>query len=83
MKQSQRSLEELFDLIHRMQAENILALLQSGSVSAQEMNAINKFLADNNITGIKKSNKSLQSLTKGLDDYNKSGNVTSFRTVAN
>lgn len=79
----QRSLEELFDLIHRKQAENILALLEGGTLSAQEMNAINKFLSDNNVTGVKKSNKALQSLTDGLDAYNKSGNVTSFRAVSN
>jgi len=74
-----RSLEELFDLIHRKQAEGMLTLLEQGGITAQEMNAINKFLADNNITGIKNDNPALQKLTDGLKSFDESDNVTQFR----
>jgi|TARA_R110001606_G_scaffold388303_2_gene553533 hypothetical protein len=80
---SKRSLEELFDLIHLKQAEHILSLLESGELTAQEINAINKFLSDNSVTGVKKSNKSLQNLSAGLDKFNQSGNVAEFRKVSN
>jgi hypothetical protein len=74
-----RSLEELFDLIHRKQAEGILEILERGDVTAAEINAINKFLADNNVTGIKGENKALNKLSDGLAAFEREGNVTSFR----
>lgn len=73
-----RTLEELFDLIHRKQAEGILAILERGDVTAQEINAINKFLADNNVTGVKGENKALKKLSDGLAAYEQSDNVVGF-----
>lgn len=77
----ERSLEEIFDLIHRKQAERLLEILESDNpVSPQAFNAINKFLTDNNITGVKKDNKALSALSDGLDAYEEelSGNVSMF-----
>lgn len=76
---SERTLEELFDLIHRKQAEAMLSLLEGGELSAQEMNAINKFLADNNVTGIKADNTGLKKLSDGLAAYEQQDNVTQFK----
>lgn len=60
------TMEELFDLIHRKQAEGMLELLKRGDLTAQEMNAINKFLSDNNVTGVKSENAALKNLSDGL-----------------
>lgn len=76
---NEHTLEELFDLIHRKQAESMLTLLQGEVVTAQEWNAINKFLADNNVTGIKKDNAGLKKLSDGLDAFDNQSNVTQFR----
>ena len=63
------TMEDLFDMIHKGQAENMLKILQSGVVSSAEMSAINKFLSDNNITGVRGSNKTLNKLEAGLAAY--------------
>lgn len=72
-----KSMEELFDLIHRKQAEGILDLLKRGELSASELNAINKFLSDNNITGIRGSNKTLNKLSAAAEAYD-ADNVEAF-----
>ncbi|WP_432473740.1 hypothetical protein [Amphritea sp. HPY] len=76
---SERTMESLFDLIHRKQAEAILEILENGGVTAQELNAINKFLADNNITGIKSDNAGLKKLSDGLDEFDQYDNVAVFK----
>jgi hypothetical protein len=76
-----KTLEEIFDLIHKKQAERLLAILESDEpVSPQAFNAINKFLSDNNISGVKKENKALTALSDGLDAYEDemSGNISMF-----
>lgn len=72
------SMEELFNLIHRKQAETMLELLEGGDVSPQALNAINKFLSDNNISGIKGENKALNNLSEGLAAYEEGDNVSMF-----
>lgn len=72
------SLDELFDLIHRKQAEGMLDLLERGDLTAQEMNAISKFLSDNNVTGIKGENTALKKLSEGLAAFEESSNVVGF-----
>ena len=76
---NETSMEELFDKIHRMQAENIVKLLESGDLSASEINAINKFLSDNNITGVRGSNKTLNRLSEALAAYDSNENVVPMR----
>lgn len=73
------TLEELFDLIHRKQAEGMLKRLEEGALTAQEWNAINKFLSDNNVTGVKGENAALKKLSDGLDAFEQSDNVIGFR----
>lgn len=63
------TLEKLFDLIHRKQAESLLALIERGDLTAQEYNSISKFLSDNNITGLRNSNPSLGKLAEGLKAF--------------
>ena len=65
----QKSMQELFDLIHRGQAEKMLEALERDDVSPQMLSAINKFLADNNVSGIKGENKAVNSLSAGLAAY--------------
>lgn len=74
-----RTMQDLFDLIHRKQAEGMLDLLQRGDLTAQEMNAINKFLSDNNVTGVKGENTALNKLSAGLAAYEQSDNVVAFK----
>lgn len=75
---SDKSMEDIFDLIHRRQAERLLEILESDrDVTAQEFNAINKFLSDNSISGVRGSNKALDSLASGLADY-EAGDVSMF-----
>jgi len=69
----EQTLEQLFDSIHRKQAEGMLKLLEKGGLAASEMNAINKFLADNNVTGIKNDNPGLKKLSEGLAAFEESG----------
>jgi CO dehydrogenase/acetyl-CoA synthase epsilon subunit len=71
-------MDQLFDLIHRKQADAMLEILESGEVTPQALNAINKFLADNSITGIRGKNKGLTALEKGLAAYDSDDNVTAF-----
>lgn len=72
------SMEELFDLIHRKQAETMLKLLEDGDVSPQALNAINKFLSDNGINGVRGENKTLNKLSEGLAAYEEGDNVSFF-----
>ena len=75
---SELTLEQLFDLIHKKQAETMLKMLEDGDVSPQALNAINKFLSDNNVTGIKAENGALKKLSDGLKAYEEGDNVTSM-----
>lgn len=76
---NQKTMEELFDLIHRKQAESMLELLEGGIVSAQEWNAINTYLRQNNITGVKGENEALNKLSDGLAAFDEHDNVHVFR----
>ena len=71
-------MKELFDLIHRKQAETMLKMLEEGDVSPQALNAINKFLSDNNISGVPKDNAALKRLSDGLAAYEEGDNVSMF-----
>ena len=64
-----KSLEDMFDLIHRMHATQILKRLKKGNLSAAEMNAVSKFLSDNNITGVRNSNDALKKLEDFFSAY--------------
>lgn len=72
------NLETLFDQIHRKQAEKMLEILESDEVSPQALNAINKFLSDNGITGIRGENTALNKLSDGLAAYEEGDNVSLF-----
>lgn len=72
------SMEELFDLIHRKQAETMLEILKGGDVSPQALNAINKFLSDNGISGVRGENEALNKLSDGLAAYEEGDNVSMF-----
>jgi len=72
------SLEELFALIHKKQAVRMCQLLEDEVVSPQALNAINKFLADNNITGVLDESDSLKKLSEGLEAYEDDSKVTSI-----
>lgn len=62
-----RKMEDIFALIHRKQALKLLEILESEEpLTAQELNAISKFLSDNNVTGIKETDAGLKSLSDGL-----------------
>lgn len=71
-------MEELFDLIHRKQAEKLLEILEGDEpVSPQAFNAINKFLSDNGISGVRGENEAVNKLSEGLAAYQE-GDDTSF-----
>lgn len=72
---SEIALEDLFDKMHRLQAETFITALEKGEVSPQMHNAINKFLSDNNVTGIKAENSSLKKLSDGLAAYEEGDNI--------
>ena len=75
---SDKSLEDIFDSIHRKQAERLLEILDSGGpLTAQEFNAISKFLSDNGISGVTGENKALTDLQEGLAKY-ETGDVVSM-----
>lgn len=66
----EQPLEDVFDLIHRKMADRLLELLEGDEpLTAQELNAISKFLSDNNITGIRDKNKGLSKLSEGFAAY--------------
>lgn len=71
-------MDALFDLIHRKQADAMLKILESEDVTPQALNAINKFLADNSVTGIRGKNKGLTALEQGLKAYDADDNVAVF-----
>ena len=75
----ERSLEDLFDLIHKKQATVMLEMLESGEVQASTLGAINRFLSDNNITGVRGKDKGAQKLAEGLKKFNEQSNVAVFR----
>jgi len=72
----EKKLEDLFDELHKLQATTLLDALKSGDVSPQLHNAINKFLSDNNVTGIKAENTALKKLSDGLEAYDSGENVS-------
>ena len=72
-------LDELFHAIHVKQAQKMLAALDADEVSPQMLGAINRFLADNHVTGIKDTDREVQTLADGLAEYEKSQNVVGFR----
>lgn len=77
---SELSLEQLFDKIHRQQAEAMLKILQTGEdIPPSAFSAINKFLSDNQITGLRDSNKTLDALANGLEAYEQGDNVAQFQ----
>lgn len=81
MTYENKSLEDIFDLIHRKQAEKLLALLDDDDreITPQELNAITKFLSDNNITGVRGGNSGLKKLSDGFEAF-QSGYVAPTRT---
>lgn len=70
---SEKSMEGIFALIHRKQAERLLEILESGEpLTAQEFNSISKFLSDNNVTGIKETDAGLKALSDGFAAFDSS-----------
>lgn len=66
----EKKMEDIFELIHRKQAERLLELLEGDApLTAQEFNAISKFLSDNNVTGVKETNPGLQRLDAGFTAF--------------
>jgi hypothetical protein len=76
----QKTMQELFDLIHRGQAEKMLEALDGEDISPQMLSAINKFLADNGVSGVKGENKAISSLSAGLAAYEEGGSDVIFPT---
>jgi len=78
---TKHTMSELFDLIHRKQAEKLLEILEGDEpVSPQAFNAINKFLSDNAVSGVKGENKALNSLSQGLAAYEEGDTGNMFPT---
>lgn len=75
------SMDDVFDMLHRKQAERLLAYLEDGDVPPPVFNAINRFLADNGITGVRGENEAVTKLSDGLDEYEQSmsDNVYAFK----
>lgn len=80
MSKQNLTMEELFDLIHRKQAESLLKLLEAGDLTPPMYSAINKFLSDNNISGVRNKDSTLNKLSDGLDAFEASqaDNVIGF-----